>query len=203
MEARIFTIVDTDSQTTKEINSTATTIGELKRELTANGFNVEDKTIQEAITRIEFKDDNSVIPHDVPYRNTTTNNLVFRLTKSNKHVKSGSSRQDLYVKIKSMNLAAEVQKRFNKNFTQVSTEALETFVAQYEHMAKTPEQLTDTKPAEDCSCEQKLRKLCDILYNNDYIDGDDINDIFYSNDQREFKSSVFSKQELDELINNL
>ena len=62
-----FTIVDTESQKTKEIQSNATTVAELKRDLRQNGFNVDGKTIQEALTRTEFKDDSSVLPHDVPY----------------------------------------------------------------------------------------------------------------------------------------
>ena len=80
----IFTIVDTESQKTKEIHSSATTVAELKRDLRQNGFNVDGKTIQEGLTRTEFKDDSSLLPHDVPTRNGgITNDLVFRLTKTN------------------------------------------------------------------------------------------------------------------------
>src|SRR5574344_2895449 len=89
-QLKTFTVVDTETQMTKEIKSSATTVGELKRDLRQNGFNVDDKTIQEALTRVRFEDDEALLPHDVSYRGTITNDLVFRLTKTNKNVKSRS-----------------------------------------------------------------------------------------------------------------
>lgn len=197
METRIYTVVDTDTQMTKEFNSTATTVAELKQELINNGFSVEGKTIQEAITRIEFKDDSSVLPHDVPYKGTTTNNLVFRLTQSEKHVKSGSDRNDLYAKIKSLNLGDEIKNYFGKNFTQVSSADLEIFINKFCSCTK-------EEKKESCDCSEKLNKLCKILYEYDILSTHDMQNILGSTPcSSEDNLTIYDKEELSALINSL
>ena len=122
---RTFTIIDSDTQRTAVIQSTAETVAELKRDLEANGFIVEGKSIQEGISRTEFTSDDSVLPHDVPRNGTTTNDLVFRLTKSNKNIKSGAmTRPEAYAKIKELGLGEAIKEKFGKNFTQCSTDIL-------------------------------------------------------------------------------
>lgn len=122
---RTFTIIDSDTQRTAVIQSTAETVAELKRDLEANGFIVEGKSIQEGISRTEFTSDDSVLPHDVPRNGTTTNDLVFRLTKSNKNIKSGAmTRPEAYAKIKELGLGDAIKEKFGKNFTQCSTDIL-------------------------------------------------------------------------------
>lgn len=125
MNPRSFTIMDSDSQVTKVIQSSAETVAELKRDLRAAGFNIENKTIQEGITGIEFKTNDAILPHDVPYNGTITNDLVFRLTKAQKHINSGAmSRAAAYAEIKRLGLGDECKKKFGKNFTQCSTSDL-------------------------------------------------------------------------------
>lgn len=200
---KTFVVMDTEFQKTKEIQSNATTVAELKADLVANGFNVEGKTIQEALTRIEFKDDNSVLPHDVPYKGRITNNLVFRLTKSEKNIKSGMDRMEAYAAIKAEGLENKVKEVYGKNFTIVSTEDLVKLIEEYK--------TTDTK-CEDCDknenntcpCEVYLRRLVNILYDNDTLYSEDVDEIFAEITEEpvkeEFKSSVYSADELDELF---
>ena len=163
---RTFTIIDSDTQRTAVIQSTAETVAELKRDLEANGFVVEGKSIQEGISRTEFTSDESVLPHDVPRNGTTTNDLVFRLTKSNKNIKSGVlTRQEAYAKVKELGLGETIKSKFGKNFTQCSTE---TLVKEIESVIGTGN--TDTTADEDALAriEEKLNKLITILVKGNY-----------------------------------
>ena len=89
MEARKITVVSTRNQKKSVIMSAATTLAELKADLRQNGIDYEGMTFYEGTSKIELKDDNSVLPHDVPYKGQTTNELVFMLTNTNKKIKSG------------------------------------------------------------------------------------------------------------------
>lgn len=122
MEARKITIVSTKNQTKKVIMSSATTLAELKSDLKQNGIDYEDMAFYEGTSKVELKTDNSILPHDVPYKGTTTNELVFMLTNTNKKIKSGAmSRMEVYNAIKNMGLQDDCFKKFGKNFTMCKT----------------------------------------------------------------------------------
>lgn len=89
METRKITIVSTKDQTKKVIMSSATTLAELKADLRANGIDYEGMTFFEGTSKVELKNNASVLPHDVPWKGTTTNELVFMLTNTNKKIRSG------------------------------------------------------------------------------------------------------------------
>ena len=215
-----FTIVDTESQKTKEIQSNATTVAELKRDLRQNGFNVDGKTIQEALTRTEFKDDSSMLPHDVPYKGGITNDLVFRLTKTNKQIMSGMDRQEAYAEVKRLGLGDAIKAKFGKNFTQCSTADLVAFLQSNKGSNKHAEKdapANENKPTtpktekkeenhgEDC-CKTLIKKLCDKLVWNDALSEEDVEDIFEGEVPREAATPTsgnapkYSKDELSTLL---
>lgn len=218
-----FTIVDTESQKTKEIQSNATTVAELKRDLRQNGFNVDGKTIQEALTRTEFKDDSSVLPHNVPYKGGITNDLVFRLTKTNKQIMSGIDRQEVYAEVKILGLGDAVKAKFGKNFTQCSTADLVTFLQSNKGANKPAEKDAsdkENKPVisktekkeenhdEDC-CKALIEKLCYKLVKNNALFREDVEDIFESKAPVEAaiptsgNAPKYSKDELSTLLGGL
>lgn len=122
METRKITIVSTKDQTKKVIMSSATTLAELKSDLRANGIDYEGMTFFEGTSKVELKNDASVLPHDVPWKGTTTNELVFMLTNTNKKIRSGAmSRLEAYSEIKRMGLQDACLKKFGKNFTMCKT----------------------------------------------------------------------------------
>ena len=84
MEARKITIVQTKNQKKSVIMSAATTLAELKRDLRDNGIDYVGMTFFEGTSKVELKTDDAVLPHDVPYKGTITNELVFMLTNTNK-----------------------------------------------------------------------------------------------------------------------
>lgn len=124
MEARKITVVQTKNQKKSVIMSAATTLAELKSDLRANSIDYDGMTFFEGTSKVELKNDASVLPHDVPYKGTVTNELVFMLTNTNKKIRSGAatmSRAEAYSAIKSMGLQDACVKKFGKNFTMCKT----------------------------------------------------------------------------------
>ena len=104
--------------------SAATTLAELKSDLRANGIDYDGMTFFEGTSKVELKNGASVLPHDVPYKGTITNELVFMLTNTNKKIRSGAvamSRAEAYSAIKFMGLQDACVKEFGKNFTMCKT----------------------------------------------------------------------------------
>lgn len=124
MEARKITVVQTKNQKKSVIMSAATTLAELKSDLRANGIDYDGMTFFEGTSKVELKNDASVLPHDVPYKGQVTNELVFMLTNTNKKIRSGAAtmtRAEAYSAIKSMGLQDACVKKFGKNFTMCKT----------------------------------------------------------------------------------
>lgn len=126
MELRKVTIINNKTQSQKVIQaSTATTLGELKREMREAGIDYEGMTFYEGHLRAELKDDASILPTNIPYKGQVVNDLTFLLTVSEKKTKSGAmSRAEAYNAIKARGLQDECVKKFGKNFTMCKTQDL-------------------------------------------------------------------------------
>ena len=133
METRKITVILNKGQYKKVMNSAASTLGELKADMTAVGIDYNGMSFLEGLTRTELIDDASQLPTNVNYRGTITNDLVFYLTATNKKIKSGysnpmpseMSRQEVYDIIRaSQDLQNKVKDLYGRNFTQVSTDNL-------------------------------------------------------------------------------
>ena len=149
MEARKITVVQTKNQKKSVIMSAAKTLAELKNDLRANGIDYDGMTFFEGTSKVELKNDASVLPHDVPYKGTVTNELVFMLTNTNKKIRSGAvamSRAEAYSAIKSMGLQDACIKKFGKNFTMCKTADLIALVQS--NSASKPAPKAETKKEE-------------------------------------------------------
>lgn len=202
MEARKITIVSTRNQKKSVIMSAATTLSELKADLRQNGIDYDGMTFYEGTSKVELKDDNSVLPHDVPYKGTTTNELVFMLTNTNKKIRSGAdmNRAEAYAAIKANNLQAECVKRFGKNFTMCKTADLVALVNEKTVKAAKSTKTTRTEtttvketvvetnapevakpetPVEvvDTKARAAISKLLTILDDNDILDCEEVEEI--------------------------
>ena len=227
MEARKITVVSTRNQKKSVIMSAATTLAELKADLRQNGIDYEGMTFYEGTSKVELKDNNSVLPHDVPYKGQTTNELVFMLTNTNKKIRSGAamSRADVYAAIKANGLQGECVKRFGKNFTMCKTVDLITLV--YEKSASKPVHAAPTKgkkvaeakerKAKECACTNEgvdtkaraaLHRLVTILTDNCVLEdceAEEIKDILSvkgatSEDYKPSSASSYSDDEIDRMF---
>lgn len=126
MEFRKVTIINNKTQSQKVIQaSSATTLGELKREMREAGIEYEGMTFFEGHLRAELKDDASILPTNIPYKGQVVNDLTFLLTAPEKKIKSGTMlRAEAYNAIKARGLQDECVKRFGKNFTMCKTQDL-------------------------------------------------------------------------------
>lgn len=220
MEARKITVVSTRNQKKSVIMSAATTLAELKADLRQNGIDYDGMTFYEGTSKVELKDDTSVLPHDVPYKGQTTNELVFMLTNTNKKIRSGAdmSRADAYAAIKANGLQEECVKRFGKNFTMCKTADLIALVNEKPAPAKeTPakkeevaKEQAGTAECVDTKARAALSRLLTILTDNGTLEDDEaeeIEDILggkvevaASEDYKPSSASPYSDDEIDRMF---
>lgn len=218
MEARKITVVQTKNQKKSVIMSAATTLAELKSDLRANGIDYSGMAFFEGTSKVELKNDASVLPHDVPYKGTITNELVFMLTNTNKKIRSGAvamSRAEAYNAIKSMALQDACVKRFGKNFTMCKTADLIALVeAKAEEKAVVETPATPAAPANNGQCvdtvaRAAISKLIDILEDNGTIEDDEKEEVLdilggtVTAPSEEYKpepASPYSDDEIDDML---
>ena len=130
MEARNITIINSRTQNRTVISSTAETLAELKSDCRNHNINFDGLTFFEGISKSELTDDNAILPKDLPWKGSRTNDLVFMLTEPQKKIRNGAAvtdRKSAYDYIKANSLQAEVQKKFGDNFTRCKTPDLVAF----------------------------------------------------------------------------
>lgn len=223
MESRKITIVSTKNQTKKVIMSSATTLAELKADLRQNGINYQDMTFYEGTSKVELKTDNSILPHDVPWKGTTTNELVFMLTNTNKKIKSGMAvnRNEIYSEIKKKGLQEACVKKFGRNYTMCKTVDLITLIK--ENSNSTEKESKNLEPNtqnndysqknNDCDviARSAIVKVVELLENNGYFDryekdevldtlGESV-DICPSVENK--NQSPYSDSEIDDMFNDM
>lgn len=124
METRKIIIVDSSSNQKVVVETDATNFGELKRAARAAGINYEGKDWLEGITKTSPMSDDSLLPTNVNYKGTVTNNLVYMLTNTNKRIRSGMDRKEIYAEVKKLGLEEDIKKKYGKNYTMVSNNDL-------------------------------------------------------------------------------
>ena len=163
MEARKITVVNSMSQSSKTIMSGASTLGELKNDLTANNITFNNEcSFTEGISRTALLNDDSQLPMNVTYRGNQTNELVILISATKSKISSGAfERSDLYYMIHNdVNLRLYILEQSGKNFTNISTAELNNLVNNYQehhtlaHTVTPDEEEDDSYQSDDvCSNE--------------------------------------------------
>ena len=220
METRKITIISTKNHSTKVINSAATTLAELKSDLHNTGIDYTDCTFFEGLTKTELKNDEAILPHDVPYKGTTTNNLVFMITNASKKIRSGADRKSIIAEIKAKNLTEVVKKTYGKNYTNCKTEDLEKILSMNNNSApkEAPAKketletnvLNDTEYITKAQLKEVITGLVEEMKyvgidSSDEINIDNISiigDVSSSNSKKE-DDSPYSSNELDDMFKDM
>lgn len=172
MQSRKITVIQTKNQRKSIIMSAATTLAELKSDLRANGIDYDGMSFFEGTSKVELKNNASVLPHDVPYKGIVTNELVFMLTNTNKKIRSGAmSRMEAYAEIKRRGLQDACLKKFGKNFTMCKTADLIALVQS--NGASKPAPVAPASNGGECVdtvARAAISKLVEILENNGTIE---------------------------------
>lgn len=215
MEARKITVVQTKDQKKSVIMSAATTLAELKSDLRANGIDYNGMTFFEGTSKVELKNDASVLPHDVPYKGIVTNELVFMLTNTNKKIRSGAtSRMEAYAEIKRRGLQDACLKKFGKNFTMCKTADLIALVQS--NGASKPAPVAPASNGGECVdtvARAAVSKLVEILEDNgtiEYYEKDKVLDILGgavevapSEEYKPKSASPYSDDEINDMFEGM
>lgn len=165
MEVRNIVVVSTVDQKRYDIQTDATTLGELKAALDAAGVGYNGLAFYEGLSRTELLDNSTELPHDVMFRGVPTNDLVIQLTVPNNKIKSGASRSELYEYIRANHLEAAVRENFGRSFTNVATADLQSFVDS-RHSCPIADALlflVDTLERNCCISEEDAENVYDII----------------------------------------
>jgi len=166
MDIREILIANTKTQKRYKINTDATTLGELKAALDAEGIDYAGMTFTEGISKTQLLSDDAQLPTNVMYKGEPTNNLVMLLTNTTKNISSGAmTRKEVYSIIRENELQDDLKGAFG-NWTIVSTEALEDFIRNnYDILEENPE--VDTEDDEEEEIEATNPEMVSCLF--DYI----------------------------------
>ena len=220
METRKITIISTKNHSTKVINSAATTLGELKTDLDNAGIGYTDCTFFEGLTKTELKNDAAILPHDVPYKGTITNNLVFMITNASKKIKSGADRKSIIAEIKAKNLTEVVKNTYGKNYTNCKTEDLEKILSM--NNTSTPKEApakketvetksntsvpNDTEYITKTQLTEILTFIFDKMDDVEYFSNINLDNCPYLRDntvKKETSESPYSSNELDDMFKDM
>lgn len=215
MQSRKITVIQTKNQKKSVIMSAATTLAELKSDLRANGIDYDGMAFFEGTSKIELKNDASVLPHDVPYKGIVTNELVFMLTNTNKKIRSGAtSRIEAYAEIKRRGLQDACLKKFGKNFTMCKTADLIALVQS--NGASKPAPVAPASNGGECVdtvARAAISKLVEILEDNgtiEYYEKDEVLDILGgavevapSEEYKPKSASPYSDDEINDMFEGM
>lgn len=195
MEARNITVVSTQNQNKYVVNTDATTLRELKAALDAQNIAYGGMTFYEGLSHTELLTDDAILPHDVPYKGTVTNELVFMLTVPNKKIRSGASlpeaRVALYDAIEELGLKDACVAAYGKNFTQCKNSELMALIEEAQAGAANGNPL-----------EAAFRKLLDVLEEDGTLYQEDADEIraILDGTIAEGPKSPYSDADIDEMF---
>ena len=127
--SRKITVLVESTQRKVVLESNATTLGELKNELREMQVDFDSENVfKESRTKSILASDESILPTNVPWKGSVTNELVFMITAPQKKIRSGMDRKEAYVKVRELGLQDKIQKGEGKNFTQCSTAILISYI---------------------------------------------------------------------------
>lgn len=204
METRKITVIETRNSKKTIIETAATTLGELKSDFSAHGIDYSDMTFFEGLTKTELINNDSILPTNVMYKGTPTNNLTIMLTNSNKKIKSGAlsettPRSVVYSHIQNMGLQTQCVTRFGRNYTQVPTASL---IALINDANKNTEK--------KCECNNDTERLVnaftaliDTLEFNEsisYLEANELREILGAPKNTPKDKEIYSQEELDDMF---
>lgn len=155
--SRKITVLVESTQRKVVLESNATTLGELKNELREMQVDFDSENVfKESRTKSILASDESVLPTNVPWKGSVTNELVFMITAPQKKIRSGMDRKEAYAKVKELGLQDKIQKGEGKNFTQCSTATLISYIEKV--AKKAAPKAKKAEPAAPIAKEKPVRK---------------------------------------------
>lgn len=222
---RTITVYNSSTQEKKVFeNVEVSTLAEVKSLLRENGISYDGMDFMEGVSQTKLLNDTSVLPHDIPYKGSTTNDLLIYMTLKDKKVRSGvdfksMDRRTLLGYIKDHGWVEEVNKVFNANYTRVSSASLIDFCVKKEGATgmpgapAAPAAQAET-PAEGCPGEKAINAIKTLtkalyLHEDGYIDTEVYDAVMEALEGKKeetpapAKEAGFSQEEIDNMIADL
>lgn len=214
METRTILVANTKTQQRYSVESSATTLGELKAQLRAQGIDYSGMSFMEGISKTQLLADDTPLPTNVMYKGAPTNNLVMLLTNTQKNIASGAdgSRKDAYAIIKaSATLQDTIKETYGRNYTQVPTTELWHIINQsVEEESEEPENATPTASAPVAVNKEVVNFIYDgikMLLKSHMLCAEDFEALMELISELHARlleeKPVFSDADIDEIIANL
>jgi hypothetical protein len=214
METRTILVANTKTQQRYSVESSATTLGELKAQLRAQGIDYSGMSFMEGISKTQLLADDTPLPTNVMYKGAPTNNLVMLLTNTQKNIASGAdgSRKDAYAIIKaSATLQDTIKETYGRNYTQVPTTELWHVINQsVEEENEEPENTTPTTSAPVAVNKEVVNFIYDgikMLLKSHMLCAEDFEALMELISELHARlleeKPVFSDADIDEIIANL
>lgn len=198
MESRKLTAVVSATNSTITFMSEAETVGELKVDLVNQGINLTNMDIHEGLTKTQLINNDDLLPRNVEYKGNTTNELVLLITNTNKKIASGAvnSRKEAYEYIKEHNLSKPIQEKYERNYTNVNTDALIIFCNNDEDCRKSGTCTEKAQTQLNDGNMTKLYEVRDLLSKTIRV----LDTIMSSTDATQ---SPYTDDEITEMFNNI
>ena len=137
METRKILVANSKTQQRYELQSDATTLGELKAQMRELDIDYSGMTFTEGFSKTQLISDDSMLPTNVMHRGQVTNDLVILLTNTTKKIASGMEDRTRAAAYELIDHLGEDVKRaiveeFGRNYTQVTTANLWHFLDEYD-----------------------------------------------------------------------
>lgn len=214
METRTILVANTKTQQRYSVESSATTLGELKAQLRAQGIDYSGMSFMEGISKTQLLADDTPLPTNVMYKGAPTNNLVMLLTNTQKNIASGAdgSRKDAYTIIKASTTLQDIIKgAYGRNYTQVPTTELWYVINQsVKEESEEPENATPTASAPVAVNKEAVNFIYDgikMLLKSHMLCAEDFEALMELISELHARlleeKPVFSDADIDEIIANL
>lgn len=162
--SRKITVLVESTQRKVVLESNATTLGELKNELREMQVDFDSENVfKESRTKSILASDESILPTNVPWKGSVTDELVFMITAPQKKIRSGMDRKEAYAKVKELGLQDKIQKGEGKNFTQCSTAILISYIEKASKKAEPAAPIAKEKPVKKAKAAEAAEANLDAL----------------------------------------
>lgn len=167
METRKILVANSKTQQRYELQSAATTLGELKAEMREQNINYSGMSFTEGFSKTQLLGDDSLLPTNVIHRGQVTNDLVILLTNTTKKIASGvedRTRVAAYELINSLgeDVKDAIRNEFGRNYTQVTTADLWNFLYEYNGEEEDYDE-DDEEDEEEYTTEEIVSEVNDAL----------------------------------------
>lgn len=122
-------IANTKTQQRYTITTSATTLGELQDQMTAQGIDFTGMSFTEGLSKTQLLTRDTPLPTNVMYKGQPTNDLVMLLTNTTKNIASGAmDRKEAFRLVKKLNLQDVINEGEGVNWTRCKTGVLESWI---------------------------------------------------------------------------